>query len=1052
MDATPWTDGRPDAGRLAEQVVATAADAIITVDSCHRIVAANAAAAALFGYPVEELVGQPLERLLPERAHADHRRYVRQYGRSGDTIRGHGQLGVVHGLRADGTLIALEGAISACEVDGQRYYTVVQRPAASAGAHDATVRRQLELERRMRDVAATAPGVVCSFRLRPDGTACFPYASPRLYGVYGVTPEEVADDAGPIFALVHPDDLAPLHRGIVESSLALSPWLGEYRFQHPTRGLRWIEGHAVPVRDDDGGTLWHGIVTDVTERKQIELALQAARDAEQTAQLQLRATLDAGRIGTWAWDLGSDAVSLDATAASLLGRSHDELRALADVVAHVQVEDRGRVDAALVRARAGVFDSLELRVVRRDGSVGAVVLRGVVERDERGQARRACGAIVDVTDERRSARQRVMVADIDRILAESSSLDDAGARVIRELAIGTGCVLGRLWRVVPGAADVSLAASWRAPESDREGVDAAADLVRAAWAAMEVRCSGTVCAFPLLHRGDVVGVFELCGATSPPAREPETRQLVGSVGHRLGQFIAHRDAEEQIRRFVSLSPNGLYALRLEPAPRITWMSDNAAALIGWAYTGTQDHAWWIERIHPDDRARVIAAHPVPYAVEHQVIEYRFRRRDGRYVWLRDEKRLVLGPGGEPSGEVIGTWADVSERVQLETQLRQAQKMEAIGVLAGGVAHDFNNLLMVISCATDVLQSMIPPNDPRAELLAEITAAGERGVGLTRQLLLFSRTQVVTPRVLDPNQVLSTAEKMLRRLIGEDVVLTTHLAPMVGAIRIDPGQLEQIVLNLVVNARDAMPRGGAMSISSRRIVLDDAAVSRSPGAHPGPHVRIEVTDSGGGIAPEVLTRIFEPFFTTKPDGKGTGLGLATVFGIVQQAGGHIEVTSELGTGSSFAIDLPVVDGTLVAAVVASGSTPGGRERVLLVEDDDRVRRVTRLVLQQHGYQVLEANCAAAAFDVMDRPMGAIDLLITDVVMPGGSGRDVARGLEQRRPGTPVLYMSGYIDDAVLRHGIADRDNFLHKPASTHVLLHKVRELLDRSRTTATATAG
>jgi len=261
------------------------------------------------------------------------------------------------------------------------------------------------------------------------------------------------------------------------------------------------------------------------------------------------------------------------------------------------------------------------------------------------------------------------------------------------------------------------------------------------------------------------------------------------------------------------------------------------------------------------------------------------------------------------------------------------------------------------------------------------------------------------------------------------------------IRIEPGQLEQIVLNLVVNARDAMPRGGALTIATTRVELD-ADATRHPVALAGPHVRIAVTDTGCGIAPDVIARVFEPFFTTKPAGKGTGLGLATVFGIVHQAGGRVAVASKVGVGTTFTVDLPIVAETASPTTATTGPAPDGRERLLLVEDDQRVRRVTRLALEQRGYRVLEADCAEAALATLDRER--VDLVITDVVMPGGSGRDVAAGVERRAPGTPVLFLSGYIDDAVVRHGIAENDTFLHKPVSPRVLLHKVRELLDRRR--------
>jgi two-component system cell cycle sensor histidine kinase/response regulator CckA len=497
--------------------------------------------------------------------------------------------------------------------------------------------------------------------------------------------------------------------------------------------------------------------------------------------------------------------------------------------------------------------------------------------------------------------------------------------------------------------------------------------------------------------------------------------------------------KEAAQRAVRFSPTVLYSLRTGGDElRVTWIGGNFARLLGFRPDELPDRAAWLARLHPDDRARVERSLAPPYTTEHAVMEYRFRHRDGSYRWLRDERQLVQGIDGQPD-DVVGTWSDVTDRVLLEEQLRQSQKLEAIGVLAGGVAHDFNNLLTVIGCSTELLRSMVEADDPRSDLLCEIACAAERGASLTRQLLLFSRAQIATPALFDVNQVLRGIEKMLRRLIGEDVKLCTSL-PGVCAVRMDPGQLEQVILNFAVNARDAMARGGTLSIVTRVLEIDDARAHPHIGVTPGRFVSIEVRDTGCGMTPEVLQRVFEPFFTTKGIGKGTGLGLATVFGIVRSAGGFVEVESEPGAGSTFRVHLPLAGGALAEPATAQRVKAGG-EVILLVEDDPSVRRATRGALVRLGYRVIEASSTATAL-ALANAHPEIDLLLTDVVLPESSGCELAATLLARRPGLGVLFMSGYIDDAVMRHGIAISDSFLQKPFTSDALAQKIRDILDR----------
>lgn len=396
------------------------------------------------------------------------------------------------------------------------------------------------------------------------------------------------------------------------------------------------------------------------------------------------------------------------------------------------------------------------------------------------------------------------------------------------------------------------------------------------------------------------------------------------------------------------------------------------------------------------------------------------------------------------GSVGRTIAVGSERKQLEERLRQGQKMEAVGQLAGGIAHDFNNLLTVISGYCQLLISRNAIEENYRYMVNEVTRAVERSASLTRQLLAFSRRQVLEPRVLSLNSLVTDLEKMLRRLIGEDVSLTTALAPALPNVFVDPGQVEQVVMNLVVNARDAMPRGGQLTIGTSVVELDDSFTHLHPDSRGGRFVLLSVSDNGEGMPPDVMARIFEPFFTTKGPGKGTGLGLATVYGIVQQSNGFIGVYSEPGIGTTFKVYLPLADSPGSTPVLSTGPAgePRGLETILLVEDEDAVRRLTLEILSGLGYNVLTAANGAEAIDAGTSYSGAIHLLLTDIVMPGFSGRELAEWIVSARPGTRVLFMSGYTDDDVIRHGVLSHETqFLGKPFTPSTLARKVREALD-----------
>ena len=477
-----------------------------------------------------------------------------------------------------------------------------------------------------------------------------------------------------------------------------------------------------------------------------------------------------------------------------------------------------------------------------------------------------------------------------------------------------------------------------------------------------------------------------------------------------------------------------------------WWNENFQTLFGYAAEEVgQDLASWSSRVHPADLKAVMDSvrQMIDGGGRSWSGEYRFRRRDGAYAHILSRGHILRDAGGK-AVRMIGAMIDVTERKKLEEQLRGAQKMEAIGRLAGGIAHDFNNLLTVINGYSEILLTRVEGGSPLAADLQEINKAGQRAATLTRQLLAFSRRQILEPKVLDLNPVISELEKMLRRLIGEDIELAARLDPAIGRVKIDPGQLEQVIMNLAVNARDAMPQGGKLSIETVNVELDEAYAAEHAGARAGSYVMLAVSDEGCGMDETVKSHLFEPFFTTKEKGKGTGLGLATVYGIVKQHGGYIWVYSEVGRGTTFKIHLPRVEGAVEYPRPRGRGTGAqkGSETVLVVEDDPAVRRLVEEALRRNGYQVLMASSSNEARNLCLTQRRPIDLLLTDVVMPDLSGHELAKLLELLRPGLRVLYMSGYTDDTIVHHGVLDAGTaFLQKPFSPDALAAKVREVLD-----------
>ncbi len=531
--------------------------------------------------------------------------------------------------------------------------------------------------------------------------------------------------------------------------------------------------------------------------------------------------------------------------------------------------------------------------------------------------------------------------------------------------------------------------------------------------------------------------------TNKQLRELQT-ELEARVAARTAALLASED------RFTKLAESGIVGIVVaDVTGKMVEVNDAFVGIVGYSRDELLSGKVKSADLTPPEwqHAQVAARERLTATGVSHPWEKEFLRKDGSRVPVLIAVTMLTHP------YCLNVVADLTERKRAETalqrseeQLRQAQKMDAIGKLAGGLAHDFNNLLSVVVSYADLMIGDLRPEDPMLADATEVRTAGMRAAELTKQLLAFSRQQVLSPKVLDLNETLTQTGRMLGRVIGEHIQFKVLAAPGLGKVKVDPGQVEQVIMNLVLNARDAMPNGGQLTIETANVELDEAYARAHQGVTPGPHVMLAVTDTGMGMPKETQQRIFEPFYTTKEHGKGTGLGLSTVYGIVQQSGGSIWLYSEVGRGTTFKVYFPCTNETPETPRLPTiMPTMRGTETLLLVEDEAQVRVLVRNILSRHGYQVLDAANGEEAMTFCERFSGTIHLLLTDVVMPKMSGRQLAELLAPLRSQMKVLYMSGYTDNTVVHHGVLDEGiDFLQKPLTPETLTRKVREVLDRKR--------
>ena len=814
----------------------------------------------------------------------------------------------------------------------------------------------------------------------------------------------------------------------------------------------------------------------VDSRTQTPVLLAKAQDALRQERDRAQQYLDTAEVILLALDLNGRIGLVNRYACSVLGWTSDELRERDWFETCVPARLRDTARSWFHNLLGGDLSVAETPVLTRSGEERLIEFRSSLSRDDAGQVTGTLSSGSDITQRRRAEEATLQGAQLSALsaavglsLTKSDSLAVALQRCAEALVTHLGAAFARIWtlneregvlelrasaglythldgphaRVPLGQFAIGRIARNRTPYLSNRVIDdpEVSDLEGARREGM-----AAFAGHPLIVDGRVIGVMALFARH---ALSEGVFLALASVADHISLGIERHWSAESLRETEQRM-----SFALESANVGVWDSDPITGTARWSeileaqfglepgtFAGTFQA--FIERVHPSDRESLLDT--ITKAMKSGAdfsVQYRPLRPDGEVRWLTNDGRFQLGENGEAL-RGLGISQDVTGRRTLEAQMQQAQKMEVVGQLAGSVAHDFNNLLTVILGVCELLLADWDPADRRHADIAEIQGAATRAAGLTRQLLAFSRKQIIEPTLLDLNEVMAGMQAMLGRLIGEDVTVVLNPGPELPLVKADRGQIEQAIMNLAVNARDAMPKGGMLTIETGHVELDEDDAERRPPLKPGPYVTLTVTDTGFGMTPQVQACVFEPFFTTKELGKGTGLGLATVHGFMAGSGGGVTVRSEVGKGTSFTLHFPQADaaGTGIDAPVPVARLRRRAETLLVVEDKAALREVTRRMLQRQGFTVLVAADADEAFRLFEQN-APVDLLLSDVVMPGTSGPELVRQLVERRPALKVLYMSGYADEALVPHSVLKSGvAFLPKPFTSETLGRKVREVLE-----------
>ncbi|MGC1171629.1 MAG: PAS domain S-box protein, partial [Candidatus Acidiferrales bacterium] len=817
---------------------------------------------------------------------------------------------------------------------------------------------------------------------------------------------------------------------------------------------------CVPLMANGQSVGCFAIYEDITERRE-------AQRAQQQAEEKLSQLFENAVEGIFRASVEGQLLSVNPALARMCGYSSPEemILSIQDMSQDLYSDPQARVEFKRRMMEHGSVESFEYQLRRKDGALIWVSENARAVRVSNGEIVAYEGSMEDITERKRSELERQVTFEIIHAVNVTDNLDDLLYLVhqaLRKVLYAENCFVA-LYETPSGMFHFPFFIDQfdEAPPPQQVGRSCTAYVYRTGRAMLipqqvfdelaergEVELVGTPSpswlGAPLRTPAATIGVLVVQHYENETAYTERDLEFLMSVGGQIALAIERKRAEEKIRE----SEARLRVL-VEQLPAVLWtvgkdLRFTSALGAGLARLGLKPNqivgVSLMDYFETNDQTFLpIAAHR--RATKGEPVTFHVEWKGGSYTCHVEPLRTAEG---ELQGAICMA-LDITDRKQLEEQLRQAQKMEAVGRLAGGIAHDFNNLLMVIQGYADLMTERLAEGDPLRRNAEQIQTASQRATSLTRQLLAFSRKQMLAPKVLNVQSVVVEMEKILRRLIGEDIQLETSSAPDLGLIKADRSQIEQVILNLAVNARDAMPEGGRLTIETANVELDKAAAHPPAVLSPGKYVMLAVTDNGCGMDAETQAHIFEPFFTTKEKGKGTGLGLATVYGIVKQSGGYVWVYSEPGRGTSFKVYLPRIEDEQTARgrdnKIEAKALPRGSETVLLVEDEKGVRELAREYLELTGYTVIAAEDGHTALELAAMHVGPIQLLMTDVVMPGISGRELAGRVKTIRPEIKVLFMSGYTDQAVVHHGILDTDAaLLQKPFTMAALAAKLREIL------------
>jgi PAS domain S-box-containing protein len=936
---------------------------------------------------------------------------------------------------------------------------LLQRALRHAHERAQVFRALRESEQRFRALVENSSDLV--ILLDPDGVLM--YASLSIATLLGYPVAEVIGRA--FLELAHPADTAAIAALLARARSARGQTVqGRFRLRHGSGEWRDLATLAVDRTEESGIRALVLNLRDVTSQVRMEQRLQ-----ESEARFRLMA--DSAPVMIWVDDTDGNRVFENRTALEFTGRTLEGGMGLG-WLAQVHPDDRARVLERYAAARADRRPwTIEHRIRHRDGNHHWIL--GIAEPrfDPDGSFAGYTGCDVDVTDLKASSDELRKSGERYRAFLEHSS--EGIFRFEQETPIPitlppetqidlfyqrsylAECneAMARMYGYESAGELVGVRLGTLLPDSAPENLEYLGAFIRSGYRlvdaeSQEVDREGRTKFF----LNNLAGVIE----NGCLVRTWGTQRDVTAI-HQATEAL--RSSEERYRIFLEQSSDAIYRFEIEGGIPVTLpVEEQVALLFERAYLAECNSA--MARMYGYEAAEEILGRRMGEFTpleDPRSLEYRQAFIRGGYRLLEGESYEVdrFGRvhfflnntvGIVENGRLVRTWGtqrDLTRQRALEERLRQSQKIESTGRLAGGIAHDFNNLLTAILGTCDILLSDLPEGNPNREDVVEIKQSANRAASLTRQLLAFSRRQVLQARVLDLNALVRNSEKMLKRLIGEDIFLLTALASDLGAVRADPTQLEQVIMNLVVNARDAMPAGGTVRLDTANLQVDRAWAPGPVSPQPGPYVLLTVSDTGVGMSREVLAHLFEPFFTTKELGKGTGLGLATVYGIVKQSGGYIFAESAPGKGTEFKVYLPRVEETpeSVEQVVVPIPVSRPGQVILLVEDEESVRRMTRRVLQNLGYHVLEAAHGGDALQIVAGEPGPIHLLVTDIVMPGMSGQQLAAELKAIRPDLKVLYMSGYSDDAIVHRGTLGGDSgFIQKPFTPATLAVKLAEIL------------